>query len=194
MFSPGEWDGAGAVVKRALRAEQIRNPGRQLQNARHVVDFLTEHLSSRVPSSYAQSTTKDISRCFWHVGENDVLRSNLYNCRTLPGSSKLHSVCGFSRIDPTQLMIRQLLCFCNACIDSEWDNCENKAHVQNWSVVKLRPTNAQAVQDQIQENNDPGAWQFGGVNEELGDLVAVIDNFAVPTPENNQEGVSFYVL
>jgi hypothetical protein len=32
------------------------------------------------------------------------------------------------------------------------------------------------------------------VNEELGDLVAMGDNFVVPAPENNQEGVSFYVL
>jgi hypothetical protein len=106
MFFLGEWDGMGAVVKRALRAEQIKNPGRQLQNARHVVDFLTKHLSSRIPSSFAQSTTKDISRYFWHVGENDVHKSNLYNYKTLPGSSKLHLVRGFSHIDPTQLMIR----------------------------------------------------------------------------------------
>jgi hypothetical protein len=94
-----------AVVIQAFKAEQIRNPGRQLQNGRHVVDFLIEHLSSRVPSSYVQSTTKDISHYFWHVGENDVYKNNLYNCKTLPGSSKLHSVCGFSRIDPIQLMI-----------------------------------------------------------------------------------------
>jgi hypothetical protein len=40
------------------------------------------------------------------VGENDVHKSNLYNYKTLPGSSKLHLVRGFSHIDPTQLMIR----------------------------------------------------------------------------------------
>jgi hypothetical protein len=32
------------------------------------------------------------------------------------------------------------------------------------------------------------------MNEELGDLVAVGDNFAVLVLENNQEGVSFYIL
>lgn len=129
MFFLGEWDGARAVVKWRLRAEQIMNLGWQLQNARHVVDFLTKHLSSRISSSFAQSTTKDISCYFWHMGENDVHRSNLYDCKTLPGSSKLHSVRGFSRIDPTQLMIQQVLYFCNAYIDSQWNKSENKSHI-----------------------------------------------------------------
>jgi hypothetical protein len=36
----GEWDGAGAVVKRALSVEQIQNPLRPLGNAGQVIDFL----------------------------------------------------------------------------------------------------------------------------------------------------------
>ena len=48
----GEWDGAGAVAKRALRVEQIRNPNRPLQNAEHVVQFLKDNYSERVANTY----------------------------------------------------------------------------------------------------------------------------------------------
>ncbi len=35
----GEWDGVGVVVKRALKAEQLHNPQRRLQNAVDVIEF-----------------------------------------------------------------------------------------------------------------------------------------------------------
>jgi len=50
----GEWDGVGAVVKRALATNQIQNPLRPLQNAIQVVQFLEEKYTERVFSSYAQ--------------------------------------------------------------------------------------------------------------------------------------------
>ena len=42
----GEWDGAGEVVKHALRMEQMQNPDRQLQNAAQCADFLQEGFST----------------------------------------------------------------------------------------------------------------------------------------------------
>ena len=47
----GEWDGAGAVVKRALWAEQLLNPHRTLQNARDCVTFLDTTLVGQVPNT-----------------------------------------------------------------------------------------------------------------------------------------------
>jgi hypothetical protein len=35
-----EWVGAGAIVKRALRTEQLHNPQRKLQDANNVVEFI----------------------------------------------------------------------------------------------------------------------------------------------------------
>ena len=49
----GEWDGAGAIVKRALRPEQIQNPLWQLANASQVVDFLQEKF--RASSEFIQA-------------------------------------------------------------------------------------------------------------------------------------------
>lgn len=46
----GEWDGAGAVVKRALRNEQLVNPHRRLQNAADCVQFLDATMAGQVPT------------------------------------------------------------------------------------------------------------------------------------------------
>lgn len=47
----GEWDGAGAVVKRTLRSEQLLNPHRNLRNAQDCVTFLNAALAGQVPSA-----------------------------------------------------------------------------------------------------------------------------------------------
>ena len=46
----GEWDGAGAVVKRALRSEQLLKPHRTLRNARDCITFLDMSLAGQVPN------------------------------------------------------------------------------------------------------------------------------------------------
>lgn len=46
----GKWDGAGAVIKRALRNEQLVNPHRQLQNAADCVHFLDATMAGQVPT------------------------------------------------------------------------------------------------------------------------------------------------
>ena len=46
----GEWYGAGAVVKRALRSEQLLNPHRTLRNARDCITFLDASLAGQVPN------------------------------------------------------------------------------------------------------------------------------------------------
>lgn len=42
--------------------------------------------------------------------------------------------------------------------------------------------------------SDPEEWEYGGVGEELGNLLQVGENFAVPAPDENDEGVEFYIL
>lgn len=190
----GEWDGAGAVIKRALRNEQLRNPHRELSNAAHCADFLRERFSSRVPSSYLQANVADVARRFWHIGVDDVARGNAWHCNTLPGSRSLHSVFGGSLTDPTLLMVRDLSCFCAPCVAKDWVNCERTSHVDPWRVVKLKPSNAQAVRDQIQQFEHGEGFEFGGVSGQYGDLVEIGDNFVVPAEPGNEEGVEFYVM
>jgi len=46
----GEWDGAGAVVKRTLRSKQLLNPSTSLKNAQDCVTFLKKSLGGQVPN------------------------------------------------------------------------------------------------------------------------------------------------
>ena len=149
----GEWDGAGAVVKRALRMEQIRNPERQLQNALQCVDFLKQGFSSRAPSSYAGSTTRDIQRTFWHVGEHDINRESSMACHTIAGSRSFHSIMGNSATNNTSLLVRELSCYCAPCIERDWENCEQLEHVKRWRAVQLQPKAAPEEVDPI--DGDP---------------------------------------
>ena len=191
----GEWDGAGAVAKRALRAEQIRNPLRPLQNAEHVVQYLKENYSERVASTYAQSKTNPISRVFWNIGEFEVdHRDTSLKCRTLPGSKSLYSIMGFSMTDPTLIRTRELSCFCIPCIDGLWTDCENSSHVQEWKVQRLNPLNASALAPQIAMLDDEANWIHDGVSVEIGDLVRVGDNFMIPAECDNEDGVDYYIL
>ena len=45
----GEWDGVGAVIKRALRTEQLVNPQRRLQNVEDCVHFFDATMAGQVP-------------------------------------------------------------------------------------------------------------------------------------------------
>jgi hypothetical protein len=194
----GEWDGAGAVVKRALSAEQIQNPLRPLANAAQVVDFLQEKYTERVQSSYKRTkmnTAPPLSRVFWHIGEKEVVHSDRsIRCNTLPGSKSLYSIMGFSEIDPTLLRTRALSCFCIPCVDGDWANCLNLSHVQGWNVERLVPERATSVAAQMEEIDDEGNWVHDGVSLELGDLVEVGDNFMIPAEEENEDSVDFYIL
>lgn len=190
----GEWDGAGAVVKRALRMHQIQHPEDELSNVQHCVDFLMSRLSHRVLSSYEQSKVVPVSREFWHIGVGDVDRSADWGCKTISGSRQYHSIMGASETDPTLLMVRELSCFCGPCIDQNWSSCEQQSHVGGWRVVRLRPKDAGPVQQQIEANDDPANWLHGGLDLGHGDMTQVGDNFMIPAEEGNDEGVDFYIL
>lgn len=185
------------MVKRALRAHQIQHPEDELANAQQCVNFLKTKFSHRVPSSSDILREVPISREFWHIGIGDVDRSNEWKCKTIPGSRQFHSILGCSQADPTLLMVRDLACFCAPCINQEWVNCEQKSHVAGWRVVRLRPNNVMVVQEQIDAHDDPEHWVHDGEDEEDGcsaDLLQVGDNFMIPAPPDNDEGVEFYVL
>jgi len=66
--------------------------------------------------------------------------------------------------------------------------------VAAWRIVKLKPSNTQAVRDQIEQFEDGIGFEFGGASGQYGDLVDIGDNFVVPAEPGNEEGVPFYVL
>lgn len=173
---------------------QIQHPEDEMANAQHGVNFLKSRFSNRVMSSYEQSKELPISREFWHIGIEDEDRSNEWDCRTIPGSSKFHSILGSSQTDPTLLLVRELSCFCAPCINLDWVNCEQQSHVSHWRVVRLRPKAAGPVQAQIALAEDARNLPDSAGTGALGDIVLLGDNFVIPAEEGNDEGVEFYIL
>jgi hypothetical protein len=115
-------------------------------------------------------------------------------CNTLLGSKSLYSIMGFSMSDPTLLRTRALSCFCVPYIDSQWADCENPSHVQDWEVQRFVAVNCRAVAEQIAEMDNEENWVHDGVSVQIGDLVEVGDNFMVPAAEENDDGVEYYIL
>lgn len=99
----GPHDGAGAVVKQVLRRVQIARV--KLDHANDVVAYLREYFN-REHAAYAAAKGQ-VKRVFREIKIDEVDCSRLYNCKTVPGSRKLHSICSVSSTDPTLLQIRE---------------------------------------------------------------------------------------
>lgn len=192
----GEWDGAGAVVKRALRQSQLHDTWRRMQNAHDVVCFLNETMAGSVDTNYEKTGIAEVNRFFWEIPKDPALRHRTYDCETVQGSQALHSIYSFSIADPTQLFVRKLACFCAHCLDGDTNHCENTSHVDNWDLVKLKPFDLHHVrQHMLHHDGEEGEdWEDVIEGEGFGDLIRTGDNFAVPAIEGNDEGVDFYVL
>lgn len=189
----GEHDGASAVVKRALTHEQLKSDGVILRNATDVVDFLTKTMPHGACSSYAKSkqAALDIRRTYWLIKIGDVDRSKAWGCETIQGSQSMHSICGHSRHDGTQLKTTTLSCFCNACIRRQWRSCCNKAYAKKWEHITLEPK----LGDEIPSDEAQGDYaMFEGDQDTLRQLLIEGDNYAVNADQHNDEGVDFYIL
>jgi hypothetical protein len=189
----GEWDGAGAVIKRKLRQEQLKNPARRLENAADVVSFLTETMTGR-QDQVSNRNRAHISRKFWLIEEDDVPRRKRWECNPIPGLSRFHFVMSVSATDPTQLMVRDLSCYCAPCLMTDWSECENRRHVLPWRLVKLKPRNTADVRLHMSQYEDEGMSEYGRDGDEVADVLEIGDNFAVPAEAGNDENVTYYIL
>jgi hypothetical protein len=139
----------------------------------------------------------EIKRFIHNVLIQDLVRARAgpWDCATVDGTQKLHSISSLSAADPTQLMVCQLSCFCSSYISEKWEMCLNLEHVTPWRLVKLRPKNMRVVRhiiiDRLEEDDDS---QFGGDHNVLADELHIGDNFAMLADERNDKGVPYYVL
>ena len=121
---------------------------------------------------------------------NDVDRSNAYTCQTVKGTRNTHCVLGFSRKDPTQVLLRSLSCFCSYCVDECWDQCINGSHVQPWKLHKLEPD---------REENNPLIVEeddiiYSEQQEDLADMLEVGDHLAVLKSPTNTDNEDYYIV
>ena len=124
----------------------------------------------------------------------DVDRGNSHLCDPIPGSSKLHSIFAPDELDPTKLLARHLSCFCGPCLEEDFGHCEKKSYVNVWTALKIQPRNVAFAATHMIPDEDDDNWDYEYDGEGMADLVQAGDNFAVLAADNNDEGVSFYVL
>jgi hypothetical protein len=84
----GEVDGAGALLKREVRKEQMKPHGLKLQNSAEVVAFLRAETNKFYSGNSA--ARRHIKKHFWDIKIGDIDRSRLFNCATIAGSRSMH--------------------------------------------------------------------------------------------------------
>ena len=190
----GPHDGAGAVVKRFIRKEQLNAHGAKLTCAADVVQFLKENLAERPESSYT-GARKPMKRMFWHIGANDVKhKDEAHDCDVVQGTRKIHSIRAANKTNLTQLLVKNLACFCCFCMQKDWDSCPNLEWTGPWLAEHLQPRLMKPVRDAMTRNWLLGDLEFGSNADDLAATLDSGDNFAVTAPANNVEGVEFYII
>ena len=135
----GRWDGVGAHVKQALRAEQVKPQGLKLHCASDVVHFLRIHMT-REYAGY-RGARRLVSRHFYDVSEVAVNLMPSFNARTVDGTRSFHQVRSVN-LEGTSLQVRDLSCFCKFCIDGGDGPCNNATYVMGFLLIRLEPCEA----------------------------------------------------
>lgn len=189
----GEHDGAGAVIKRALTHEQLKQNSVRLTCAVEVVAFLRMHLSTGATAMYDKQK-REVSRVFWEVKLGDVQRSHQWECKPLKGSRAMHCVNGYSENNTCALRSKQLSCFCFPCRLGHWRRCMNRSHVKTWLYHTLEPLANDSQSYGDSDDEEFHGATYAGHYDSLSDALTPGDNFAVTSEENNEEAVDFYIL
>jgi hypothetical protein len=189
----GPHDGARTIIKRFLKRKQLNVHGEKLQNAKEVVTFLKKHLFDTPNTSYA-SVNKLIKRFFWHIKSDDVIRNNYsFNCNHDKGCIKLHSIFASHKHNLTQLLVKDLACYCIFCLDHKWGDCENLQWSGSWTSKHLQPSYTKAVLKKMifnwvgEPNYTPNANGFTTTLD-------VGDNFVVNAKIGNSKGMNFWTI
>lgn len=185
----GEVDGAGALLKRELRKEQMKPNAMKIQNAADAVAYL-KHSANKYHASHPNAR-KIINKHFWEIKKCDIDRSRVVDACTVKGSLKAHQARSKSHTDPTLVEWRDLSCFCLACESGlETDLCDNRAHVQKWKLTRMRPKNKYLAREAYMEVDEEIEYGDGG--QEMADDVCVGDNVAIKCETHGEE--EFWIL
>ena len=134
----GLHDGAGAMLKCAIRSEEMNFESRtKLQTAADVVAFCNRK-EQEEHRAYPKARGSLI-RYFHLIDVNAVDRTRDLDCRSIPGTRSVHSVSSVSATNVTLLHIRQLSCFCPECMDDNPMFCTRQNHVRQWALTVLQP-------------------------------------------------------
>ena len=122
---------AGVLKSKATR--DIKNRVANIYNAR---TFYNSVKALEKPAESEQGTCLHKRRTLIFVSADEIQHERPErDCKTVPGTRKLHSVLGVKRC---VIKTRRLSCFCAACLQSNYDQCLNTQYVDKWRQVVLK--------------------------------------------------------
>lgn len=121
--------------------------------------------------------------------------THLWGCKTVHGTRKMHSILGYDVQNPCNVKIRDFSCFCEACMNCHYDQCENSDRVGAWKPVLLEPLpNAEVPEPDPDLLVEAMAFGEGDDADLLAECVEVGDHFAVRAEDENGKARDFFIL
>ena len=106
-----------------------------IRDAKSIIEYYSSTMGEGERMQEDQSTRKSHVRgSFWEVV--DVDRSQLYECKMIKGTCRLHSV-RTSDNAIFEIWTRNLSCFCTPCSSNEWEDYESTRWFCGWDHVSL---------------------------------------------------------
>lgn len=184
----GPQDGAGANLKHKADMAVIRREA-VIQNARDLFDFAKANLTLPSSTRFQSQVVKLKRRHFFFETEHDRERP-FRMFKEVKNNRGIHSILADG--PERSLKVRKLSCYCESCLLTEYQDCENKSFVESWEQIELecerverRATRADVVEQRerivdLISSNSTVAVASGDVDEDyyllrvLGDGVEVL--------------------
>ena len=117
----GPQDGAGANLKHKADMEVIKRKV-IIQNAQDLFKFAENNLKTPAPLRYQSENVQLKRRVFFYVENVNRDRCRRY-FKEVKGNQSIHSV--LSGNNSCQIQTQQLSCYCENCIEENYDACKN---------------------------------------------------------------------
>ena len=129
----GPQDGAGANLKHKADMAVIRREV-VIQNARDLFDFAKANLTLPSSTRFQSQVVKLKRRVFFFVTEHDRDRP-FRMFKEVRNNRSIHSILASG--PERSLQIRKLSCYCESCLLTKYQDCQNKSLVENWEQIEL---------------------------------------------------------
>ena len=129
----GPQDGAGANLKHKADMEIIKR-NVIIQNAEDLLKFAENNLKTPAPSRYQSENVQLKRRIFFYVDKVNRDRRGRY-FKEVKGNRGIHSV--LSGSNSCSIRTPQLSCYCENCIEEDYEACQNGDYVSDWQTVLM---------------------------------------------------------
>jgi hypothetical protein len=133
-----------------------------------------------------------VTHTFWEIKLGDVDKSIPYECATINGSRKTHSMSSLDHLDSQLLLICELFCFYPMHVDGgEKEGCQNISRILPFKTIRLIPIEWPITMTMLNESNFQTVWGIDG--QPLVNNITQGDNFAV-VASDLESGEKFFMM